>query len=81
MTASLVWAGVDVGKAHHWVCVVDENGVVVLSRRPGRIKSQHLMRFPSHGDGRPSPFVVRSLPEFNTYFSLLWDELDVHVEG
>jgi transposase len=33
MTASLVWAGVDVGKEHHWVCVVDENGVVVLSRK------------------------------------------------
>lgn len=33
MTASQVWAGVDVGKEHHWVCVVDDNGTVMLSRR------------------------------------------------
>jgi transposase len=33
MTAGQVWAGVDVGKEHHWVCVVDDNGRVVLSRR------------------------------------------------
>src|SRR3954471_23765338 len=28
-----LWAGIDVGKAHHWVCVVDEVGHVVLSRK------------------------------------------------
>ncbi len=33
MTAGQVWAGVDVGKEHHWVCVVDDNGTVVLSRK------------------------------------------------
>jgi transposase len=33
MTVSQLWAGVDVGKEHHWVCVVDDNGKVVLSRR------------------------------------------------
>ncbi|CAJ1584592.1 IS110 family transposase [[Mycobacterium] wendilense] len=33
MTAGQVWAGVDVGKGHHWVCVVDANGTVMLSRR------------------------------------------------
>ncbi len=33
MTASLVWAGVDVGKEHHWVCVVDDTGAVVFSRK------------------------------------------------
>jgi transposase len=33
MTASLLWAGVDVGKEHHWVCVVDNNGTVALSRK------------------------------------------------
>jgi len=31
--ASQLWAGIDVGKAHHWVCVVDEQGHVVLSRK------------------------------------------------
>lgn len=27
------WVGFDVGKAFHWVCVLDEDGEVVLSRR------------------------------------------------
>lgn len=73
---SVVLVTHDIGEA---IAMTDR--VVVLSRRPGRIKSQHLMRFPSHGLGRPRPFEARSLPEFNTYFSTLWDELDVHVEG
>lgn len=33
MTTSQLWAGVDVGKEHHWVCVVDDKGSVVLSRK------------------------------------------------
>jgi transposase len=33
MATGQLWAGVDVGKEHHWVCVVDDNGKVVLSRR------------------------------------------------
>lgn len=66
----------DIGEA---IAMTDR--VVVLSRRPGRIKSEHPMRFPSHGAGRPSPFEARSLPEFNAYFNTLWDEIDVHVEG
>jgi transposase len=33
MTADQLWAGVDVGKEYHWVCVVDDTGAVVLSRR------------------------------------------------
>jgi transposase len=32
MTGQL-WAGVDVGKEHHWVCVVNDTGAVVLSRK------------------------------------------------
>lgn|GEM_PF-7014820 len=31
--ASQLYAGVDVGKAHHWVCVLDEQGRVILSRK------------------------------------------------
>jgi len=31
--AGRLWAGVDVGKEHHWVAVVDEAGTVVLSRK------------------------------------------------
>ena len=73
---SVVLVTHDIGEA---IAMTDR--VVVLSRRPGRIRSQHLIEFPSHPGGRPTPFVARSLPEFNGYFSTLWAELDVHVEG
>lgn len=33
MATGQLWAGVDVGKEHHWVCVVDDKGAAVLSRR------------------------------------------------
>jgi len=66
----------DIGEA---ISMTDR--VVVLSRRPGRIKSQHRMDFPSTPGRRPTPFEARALPEFNNYFNTLWDELDVHVEG
>jgi len=33
MTADELWAGVDVGKEFHWVCVVDGTGMVVVSRK------------------------------------------------
>jgi transposase len=42
MTASQVWAGVDVGKEHHWACVVDVNGNMVLSRK--FINDEHTIR-------------------------------------
>ncbi|WP_458318900.1 IS110 family RNA-guided transposase [Mycolicibacterium brisbanense] len=42
MTANQVWAGVDVGKEHHWVCVVDVNGNMVLSRK--FINDEHTIR-------------------------------------
>lgn len=33
MTENQAWAGVDVGKEHHWVCVVDRDGNMMLSRK------------------------------------------------
>jgi transposase len=33
MATGQLWAGVDVGREHHWVCVVDTAGKVVLSRK------------------------------------------------
>ncbi|WP_155727109.1 IS110 family transposase, partial [Mycobacterium avium] len=33
MEADQLWAGADVGKEHHWVCVVDDKGTAVLSRK------------------------------------------------
>ncbi len=56
--------------------------VIVLSRRPGQVKSQHAIRFAAHdgGGGRPPPLAARNAPEFNAYFRTLWQELDIHVE-
>jgi NitT/TauT family transport system ATP-binding protein len=55
--------------------------VIVLSRRPGRVKSDHPIRFASAGGARPVPFAARNAPEFTVYFNTLWQELEVHVEG
>ena len=54
--------------------------VIVLSRRPGCVKSNHVIRFSRPDGGRPTPLAARSAPEFNAYFNTLWQELDVHVE-
>jgi len=53
--------------------------VIVLSRRPGRVKSDHAIQFA--GATRPAPLAARNAPEFNVYFNTLWQELEVHVEG
>lgn len=42
MTAGQLWAGVDVGKEHYWVAVVDDKGAVVLSRK--LINDEHPIR-------------------------------------
>jgi NitT/TauT family transport system ATP-binding protein len=55
--------------------------VIVLSRRPGRVKSEHCIRFGNAQDERPAPFAARNAPEFNGYFNTLWQELEVHVGG
>jgi NitT/TauT family transport system ATP-binding protein len=66
----------DIGEA---VAMADR--VIVLSRRPGRVKSDHRIEYPSVDGRRPTPFAARSTPEFNSYFNRLWQELEVHVEG
>jgi NitT/TauT family transport system ATP-binding protein len=55
--------------------------VIVMSRRPGRVRSEHAIRFASPDGHRPAPFAARNAPEFNGYFNTLWKELEVHVEG
>ena len=55
--------------------------VVVLSRRPGRIKSEHSMRYAGTANAPMSPFAKRAAPEFSSYFQTVWAELDVHVAG
>jgi NitT/TauT family transport system ATP-binding protein len=55
--------------------------VIVLSRRPGRVKSDHAIAFAAGNGARPAPLAARNAPEFNGYFNALWKELEVHVEG
>jgi NitT/TauT family transport system ATP-binding protein len=54
--------------------------VIVMSRRPGRIKSNHAIRFAAADGTRPAPLQARNAPDFGSYFNTLWQELDVHVE-
>jgi len=54
--------------------------VIVLSRRPGQVKSNHAIRFAAADAGRIAPLAARNAPEFNDYFRTLWQELDVHVD-
>jgi NitT/TauT family transport system ATP-binding protein len=54
--------------------------VIVMSRRPGRVKSNHAIAFAAGRDRRLAPMAARNAPEFNDYFRTLWQELDIHVE-
>jgi NitT/TauT family transport system ATP-binding protein len=54
--------------------------VVVMSRRPGQVKSNHTIGFAGADGNRLTPLAARKAPEFNDYFSTLWQELDIHVE-
>ena len=50
--------------------------VIVLTRRPGTIKSCHTIKMKL--DNR-TPLNSRKVPEFQAYFQQIWKELDVHV--
>jgi len=66
----------DIGEA---IAMADR--VVVMSRRPGRLKSEHAIRFATPDGIRPAPLAARDTPEFNAYFNTLWRQLEVHVES
>jgi NitT/TauT family transport system ATP-binding protein len=63
----------DIGEA---ISMADR--VIVMSRRPGRIKCEHRINFPSFGEKQPTPFEARKCSEFAGYFQTIWDELDLH---
>lgn len=48
--------------------------VAVLSKRPSTIKSEHDIDL-GLGESK-TPFESRKVPKFQTYFDLLWKELD-----
>jgi NitT/TauT family transport system ATP-binding protein len=64
----------DIGEA---ISMTDR--VIVLGRRPARVKAEHRIAFESADGTRPLPFRARSAREFPEYFNLIWEELDVHV--
>lgn len=66
----------DIGEA---VSMADR--VIVMSRRPGRIKSEHHVAFPSFGDTRPTPFECRKCPEYAELFQVIWDEMSDDQRG
>ena len=53
--------------------------VVVMSKRPGRVKAEHEIRFADAGPQRPNPFEARNQREFSDYFNRIWGELEIHV--
>jgi len=53
--------------------------VIVMSRRPGQVKSNHYIHFVTQSGTRPTPLAARNAPEFTKYFNTLWQELEVHV--
>ncbi len=55
------------------------NRAIVLSKRPGHIKAEHTFTFAGYAGNHPAPFTVRTLPEYNDYFTSLWQELDIHI--
>ncbi|MDR2515457.1 MAG: ABC transporter ATP-binding protein [Christensenellaceae bacterium] len=55
-------------------CVSMAGKVVVLSKRPARIK--RVVEIELEG----TPLERRGLPRFREYFDFLWKELDVHVD-
>ena len=53
--------------------------VIVMSRRPGRIKAEHDIAFAGNGQDSRPPFKARNEPEFSGYFNKIWQELEIHV--
>ncbi len=51
--------------------------VIVFTRRPAELKSEHDITLTTVGNR--TPIVCREAPEFRVYFNKIWKELDVHV--
>jgi NitT/TauT family transport system ATP-binding protein len=62
----------DIGEA-----IVMADRVLVLSRRPGRVKSVHEIRLP---DGVRDPVEARRSAAFQAHFDAIWAQLDQPVE-
>src|SRR6476661_4382663 len=55
--------------------------VIVLSRRPGRVKSDHAIQFATSDGVRPNPLGAGKAPEVQRFFNAVWEGAGGHVEG
>jgi len=53
--------------------------VIVMSPRPGRVKSIHKIELSGKDGALASPLQRRASPGFSGYFNTIWKELDAHV--
>ncbi len=63
----------DIGEA-----IVMADRVLVLSRRPGTIKAEHIITLPA---AVRDPVEARRTPEFQAQFDAIWGELDTPLEA
>ena len=47
-TTGRAWAGIDIGKTHHWVCVLDADGKVLLSKRLANDETEIVSLMTTH---------------------------------
>ena len=57
--------------------VLMSDRIIVLTRRPGEVKSEHDIQLTTCEN--KTPIICREAPEFRIYFNKIWKELDVHV--
>ena len=53
--------------------------IIVLTHRPGRVRSIHKIELKNQDGSFASPLERRSNPKFTSYFNMIWKELDVHA--
>ncbi len=51
--------------------------VIVMTAGPGRVKTEIQIDLST---GHDSPLKAREAPEFSSYFSAIWKELDISVD-
>ncbi|MBQ7136916.1 MAG: hypothetical protein IJO43_02980 [Bacilli bacterium] len=50
--------------------------IVVLTKRPAEIKYIYEIKMAN----KSTPINNRKTPEFNTYYDMIWRDLDVHIQ-
>ena len=56
-------------------CISMSDRVIVLTKRPGKVKNIHKIDFKIQNR---TPISCRESADFSKYFDSLWKELDIH---